>query len=102
MCCGGCTESAGGGCRTGSTPPRRNLVSPVRTPVNERPTSDVDALVTTHLPLARSAGNAGAARIALPSHVSRDDLLSCAHVPLVEVPGRYSPAAGATFSTYAL
>jgi len=77
-------------------------VSPVRTPVNDRAPSDVDALVTTHLPLAQFAVNAVASRISLPSHVSRDDLLSCAHVALVEVARRFDPAAGATFSTYAL
>jgi RNA polymerase sigma factor for flagellar operon FliA len=70
--------------------------------VSERPQSDVDGLVTTHLPLAQFAVNAVAARISLPSHVSRDDLLSCAHVALVEVARRFDPAAGATFSTYAL
>src|SRR4051812_32945500 len=102
MCCGGCEEGADGGCRTGWTPPRRNLVSPVSTPVNERPTSDVDTLVTTHLPLAQFAVNAVASRISLPSHVSRDDLLSCAHVALVEVARRFDPAAGASFATYAL
>ncbi|WP_138760336.1 sigma-70 family RNA polymerase sigma factor [Modestobacter altitudinis] len=77
-------------------------MSPARTLVDERPPSDVDALVTTHLPLAQFAVNAVAARISLPSHVSRDDLLSCAHVALVEVARRFDPGAGATFSTYAL
>ncbi|MFQ1000326.1 sigma-70 family RNA polymerase sigma factor [Modestobacter sp. SSW1-42] len=67
----------------------------------DRPT-DVDALVTTHLPLAQFAVNAVASRISLPSHVSRDDLLSCAHIALVEVARRFDPAAGATFATYAL
>jgi RNA polymerase sigma factor for flagellar operon FliA len=43
-----------------------------------------------------------AARISLPSHVSRDDLLSCAHVALVEVAKRFDPTAGASFATYAL
>ena len=33
------------------------------------------------------AVNAVAARISLPGHVSREDLLSCAHVALVEVAG---------------
>ena len=83
-------------------PAEKDVVSPVRTPVDERPPSDVDALVTTHLPLAQFAVNAVAARISLPSHVSRDDLLSCAHVALVEVARRFDPSAGATFSTYAL
>ena len=63
---------------------------------------DVDALVTEHLPLAAFAVNAVAARISLPSHVSREDLLSCAHVALVEVARRFDPSAGATFATYAL
>ncbi|MEU2348217.1 sigma-70 family RNA polymerase sigma factor [Modestobacter sp. NPDC049651] len=73
-----------------------------RTAGTQRLSSDVDALVTTHLPLAQFAVNAVASRISLPPHVSRDDLLSCAHVALVEVAGRYSPDAGATFATYAL
>ncbi|MDQ1660701.1 MAG: polymerase sigma factor FliA [Blastococcus sp.] len=63
---------------------------------------DVDALVTDHLPLAQFAVNAVASRISLPGHVSRDDLLSCAHVALVEVARRFDPAAGASFATYAL
>jgi RNA polymerase sigma factor for flagellar operon FliA len=58
--------------------------------------------VTEHLPLATFAVNAVAARISLPAHVSRDDLISCAHVALVEVARRYDPAAGASFTTYAL
>jgi RNA polymerase sigma factor for flagellar operon FliA len=70
--------------------------------VCERRPSDVDALVTTHLPLAQFAVNAVASRISLPSHVSRDDLLSCASVALVEVARRFDPTAGATFATYAL
>jgi RNA polymerase sigma factor for flagellar operon FliA len=77
-------------------------VSPVSTPVNERVAPDVDALVTTHLPLAQFAVNAVASRISLPGHVSRDDLVSCARVALVEVARRFDPGAGATFSTYAL
>ena len=77
-------------------------MSPVRTPVDERTHCDVDELVTTHLPLAQFAVNAVASRISLPAHVSRDDLLSCAHVALVEVARRFDPGAGATFSTYAL
>ena len=67
-----------------------------------RSAAEVDALVTQHLPLAAFAVNAVASRIALPSHVSRDDLLSCAHVALVEVARRFDPAAGASFATYAL
>ncbi|SDF09879.1 RNA polymerase sigma factor for flagellar operon FliA [Blastococcus fimeti] len=67
-----------------------------------RSPADVDALVTEHLPLASFAVNAVAARISLPAHVSRDDLVSCAHVALVEVAKRFDPAAGASFSTYAL
>jgi RNA polymerase sigma factor for flagellar operon FliA len=63
---------------------------------------EVDALVTDHLPLAQFAVNAVASRISLPGHVSRDDLLSCAHVALVEVARRFDPAAGASFATYAL
>jgi RNA polymerase sigma factor for flagellar operon FliA len=62
----------------------------------------VDALVTDHLALATFAVNAVAARISLPAHVSRDDLVSCAHVALVEVARRFDPDAGASFSTYAL
>jgi RNA polymerase sigma factor for flagellar operon FliA len=34
--------------------------------------------------------------------VSREDLLSCAHVALVEVARRFDPSAGASFATYAL
>jgi RNA polymerase sigma factor for flagellar operon FliA len=68
----------------------------------QRPQRDVDALVTEHLPLAAFAVNAVASRISLPGHVSRDDLLSCAHVALVEVARRFGPSAGASFATYAL
>jgi RNA polymerase sigma factor for flagellar operon FliA len=80
-------------------------------PLRERPQpaasrartqADVDALVRDHLPLAAFAVNAVAARISLPGHVSRDDLLSCAHVALVEVAQRFDPSAGASFATYAL
>ena len=67
-----------------------------------RTQAEIDALVTEHLPLASFAVNAVAARISLPAHVSRDDLLSCAHVALVEVAKRFDPSAGATFATYAL
>lgn len=63
---------------------------------------EIDALVTEHLPLAAFAVNAVAARISLPGHVSRDDLVSCAHVALVEVAKRFDPNAGASFATYAL
>jgi RNA polymerase sigma factor for flagellar operon FliA len=63
---------------------------------------DVEALVTAHLPLAAFAVNAVASRISLPAHVSREDLLSCAHVALVEVARRFDPSAGASFATYAL
>jgi RNA polymerase sigma factor FliA len=68
----------------------------------ERSAREVDALVTEHLPLATFAVNAVAARISLPAHVSRDDLISCAHVALVEVARRFDPSAGASFATYAL
>jgi RNA polymerase sigma factor for flagellar operon FliA len=71
-------------------------------PSRGRTQQDVDALVTAHLPLAAFAVNAVAARISLPSHVSREDLLSCAHVALVEVARRFDPSAGASFATYAL
>jgi RNA polymerase sigma factor for flagellar operon FliA len=67
-----------------------------------RSPEDVDALVSEHLPLAAFAVNAVASRISLPAHVSREDLLSCAHVALVEVARRFDPAAGASFATYAL
>jgi RNA polymerase sigma factor for flagellar operon FliA len=82
-------------------------VRAVRAPASELPRSersprDVEALVTEHLPLAAFAVNAVASRISLPSHVSRDDLLSCAHVALVEVARRFDPSAGASFATYAL
>lgn len=66
------------------------------------PSRGVDALVTEHLALAQYAVNAVAARISLPAHVSRDDLLSCAQVALVEVARRFDASAGATFATYAL
>jgi RNA polymerase sigma factor for flagellar operon FliA len=75
--------------------------------VKERPRTeprqpDVESLVTEHLALAAFAVNAVASRISLPSHVSREDLLSCAHVALVEVARRFDPSAGASFATYAL
>ena len=71
-------------------------------PRSERTSRDVDALVTDHLPLAAFAVNAVASRISLPAHVSREDLLACAHVALVEVARRFDPSAGASFATYAL
>ena len=77
-----------------------NLRSPQ--PARGRSQHEIDALVTEHLPLASFAVNAVAARISLPGHVSRDDLLSCAHVALVEVAKRFDPSAGASFATYAL
>ncbi|MCZ2830295.1 sigma-70 family RNA polymerase sigma factor [Modestobacter sp. VKM Ac-2986] len=77
-------------------------MTPARSAVLDRRPTDVDALVTTHLPLAQFAVNAVASRISLPSHVSRDDLLSCASIALVEVARRFDPDAGATFATYAL
>jgi RNA polymerase sigma factor for flagellar operon FliA len=86
----------------GRNPPRERSVTPARPAVSERRPTDVDALVTTHLPLAQFAVNAVASRISLPSHVNRDDLLSCASVALVEVARRFDPTAGATFATYAL
>jgi RNA polymerase sigma factor for flagellar operon FliA len=67
-----------------------------------RSQAEIDALVTEHLALASFAVNAVAARISLPAHVSREDLLSCAHVALVEVAKRFDPGAGASFATYAL
>jgi RNA polymerase sigma factor for flagellar operon FliA len=88
--------------RSGLGSAEKDGVTTVRPPANERPQADVDALVTSHLALAQFAVNAVAARISLPSHVSRDDLLSCASVALVEVARRFDPAAGATFATYAL
>jgi RNA polymerase sigma factor for flagellar operon FliA len=87
--------------------PARALATDRRAP--QRPATqqagtrqDVDALVTEHLPLAAFAVNAVASRISLPAHVSREDLLSCAHVALVEVARRFDPTAGASFATYAL
>jgi RNA polymerase sigma factor for flagellar operon FliA len=77
-------------------------VTPALLAETDRRQPDVDALVTTHLPLAQFAVNAVASRISLPSHVSRDDLLSCASVALVEVARRFDPMAGAAFATYAL
>ncbi|MGY1805616.1 sigma-70 family RNA polymerase sigma factor [Blastococcus sp. SYSU D00922] len=71
-------------------------------PQRLRSQAEIDALVTEHLPLASFAVNAVAARISLPGHVSREDLLSCAHVALVEVARRFDPSAGASFATYAL
>jgi RNA polymerase sigma factor FliA len=84
--------------RPGTRPPLERRTAPVPT----APQRDVDALVTEHLPLAHFAVNAVASRISLPSHVSRDDLVSCAQLALVEVARRFDPAAGASFATYAL
>jgi RNA polymerase sigma factor FliA len=81
--------------------PRGRLHSGREAP-RRRSQPEIDELVTEHLPLASFAVNAVAARISLPSHVSREDLLSCAHVALVEVAKRFDPAAGASFATYAL
>ena len=61
-------------------------------PARGRSQQEIDALVTEHLPLAAFAVNAVAARISLPGHVSREDLLSCAHVALVEVAKRFDPS----------
>ena len=80
----------------------RNPNARPQQPAPGRSQQEIDALVTEHLPLASFAVNAVAARISLPSHVSRDDLLSCAHVALVEVAKRFDPSAGASFATYAL
>jgi RNA polymerase sigma factor for flagellar operon FliA len=80
----------------------RPRLAAVLPPQRPRPQAEIDALVTEHLPLASFAVNAVAARISLPGHVSRDDLLSCAHVALVEVARRFDPSAGASFATYAL
>ena len=95
-----------------TTPGRaeKEIVRAARSPVTERTPAApsprtpgaVDALVTEHLPLCSFAVNAVASRISLPSHVSREDLLSCAKVALVEVARRFDPGAGATFATYAL
>jgi RNA polymerase sigma factor for flagellar operon FliA len=71
-------------------------------PLRTRSQEEIDALVTEHMPLASFAVNAVAARISLPGHVSREDLLSCAHVALVEVAKRFDASAGASFATYAL
>ena len=83
-------------------PAAGRIPHPSKSPERVRSQADVDALVTEHLPLAAFAVNAVAARISLPAHVSRDDLLSCAHVALVEVARRFDPSAGASFATYAL
>ncbi|MGY1689564.1 sigma-70 family RNA polymerase sigma factor [Geodermatophilus sp. SYSU D01105] len=84
-------------------PAPRPLAAPDRDlPARDVPARDVDALVTEHLPLAAFAVNAVASRISLPGHVSREDLLSCAKVALVEVARRFDPSAGASFATYAL
>jgi len=83
-------------------PAAGRIPHPSKPTARVRSQGDVDALVTEHLPLAAFAVNAVAARISLPAHVSRDDLLSCAHVALVEVARRFDPSAGASFATYAL
>jgi RNA polymerase sigma factor for flagellar operon FliA len=97
--------------RTSSAPerpsrerPQRDRPQPNRNAPSgrARTAQEIDTLVAAHLPLAAFAVNAVAARISLPSHVSREDLLSCAHVALVEVARRFDPDAGATFATYAL
>ena len=89
--------------------PAQEQSPPVQAPGGRAPATaparsqaEVDALVTEHLALASFAVNAVAARISLPGHVSREDLLSCAHVALVEVARRFDPSAGASFATYAL
>ncbi len=81
---------------SGRTPHPSRSATPPRSPAG------LDALVTAHLPLASFAVNAVAARISLPAHVSREDLLSCANIALVEVAKRFDPSAGASFATYAL
>ena len=82
-------------------PPTAAPPAPVR-PEPVRSEAEVEAIVTEHLPLCSFAVNAVASRISLPGHVSREDLLSCAKVALVEVARRFDPSAGATFATYAL
>jgi RNA polymerase sigma factor for flagellar operon FliA len=57
-------------------------------------------LIRQHLHVARFAVSQVAATI--PSHVSREDLLSAAHVALVRAADRYDPSGGATFATYVL
>jgi RNA polymerase sigma factor for flagellar operon FliA len=84
------------------TTPRQAPNGRARQSTPLRSQQEIDALVTEHLPLASFAVNAVAARISLPGHVSREDLLSCAHVALVEVAKRFDPSAGASFATYAL
>jgi RNA polymerase sigma factor for flagellar operon FliA len=88
--------------RAGAAPGRPPRERPHPAPTGTRTRADIDALVREHLPLAAFAVNAVAARISLPGHVSRDDLLSCANVALVEVAQRFDPSAGASFATYAL
>lgn len=61
----------------------------------------IEDLVTTHLPLARYAVNTVAARVQLPGHVNRDDLLSGAQMALVEAARRYDPSTGVPFAAYA-
>jgi RNA polymerase sigma factor for flagellar operon FliA len=57
-------------------------------------------LIEAHLHVARFAVSSVASTI--PSHVSREDLLSAAHVALVRAADRYDPCGGATFATYVL
>lgn len=57
--------------------------------------------MATHLPLARYAVNAVAARVQLPGHVNRDDLLSGAQVALVEAAHRFDASTGVPFAAYA-
>lgn len=79
------------------------MTQSVETPANPDPDEHarVEELVATHLPLARYAVNAVAARVALPGHVNRDDLLSGAHMALVETARRYDPTTGIPFAAYA-
>lgn len=71
--------------------------SPDADPENVQRIAD---LVATHLPLARYAVNAVAARVQLPGHVNRDDLLSGAQIALVEAARRYDPTTGVPFGAY--
>lgn len=50
--------------------------------------------------MARYAVNAVAARVGLPAHVCRDDLLSGAQMALVEAAKRYDPSTGIPFGAY--
>jgi RNA polymerase sigma factor FliA len=75
---------------TVETPPRAGVLS----------AKARDDLIQQHLHVARFAVAGIAATI--PSHVSREDLLSAAHVALVRAADRYDPAGGASFATYVL